>query len=313
MVARPLPPDLTARVVFLDVLARQFLETGRPWRVHSVFAHACNLTDISGTLLGIVSAEAGNAPATLMLRAGEPASPLNKLLARGDPARPVGDTLQIGALRLDLAGAVLWSPAPIVRTLRVPEVEARLALAATFATTLAPAGGLAPLLPDAISLATGRAPGAADQPAADRIVCRARELVSTLAGAIREQRWSDAYAPARALSGLGPGLTPSGDDLLAGLALGLRAARGSLPEPLAESVSSAINGRTTDLAAARVRHAVAGHPDERVHQLLGALVTHAEIDLAATVRALLAYGHSSGADTLVGLLVGVSLGLRAAA
>jgi hypothetical protein len=122
------------------------------------------------------------------------------------------------------------------------------------------------------------------------------------------------YESARQLSGLGPGLTPSGDDLLAGLALGYRAARGTLPDGLAAALLDAVDGRTTDLAVARVQHAVAGRPDEAVHRLLSLLVSRADTglsaDLDAAVRAVLDYGHSSGADTLVGLIVGTRLGLE---
>jgi hypothetical protein len=129
-----------------------------------------------------------------------------------------------------------------------------------------------------------------------------------LAAAIREGRWSEALSPARELSGLGPGLTPAGDDLLAGLALGLRAALACLPGPLASALDSAVEGRTTDLAIARVRHAVAGRADEAVHDLLMALMSGTGDGLDEATRAAVDYGHSSGADTLVGLFAGLALG-----
>jgi hypothetical protein len=96
------------------------------------------------------------------------------------------------------------------------------------------------------------------------------------------------------------------------VALGYRAGHGSLPHALASVLVTAVDGRTTDLAAARVKHAVAGRPDEAAHRLLTMLVGGSDADLDAAVRGLLAYGHSSGADTLVGLIVGVALGLTAA-
>ncbi|MFN8634980.1 MAG: DUF2877 domain-containing protein [Chloroflexota bacterium] len=132
-----------------------------------------------------------------------------------------------------------------------------------------------------------------------------------MSAAIRSRDWAAVATDARALSGLGPGLTPSGDDALAGLALGLHAGLGQLPEVLAATLLAAVEGRTTDLAQARVRHAIANRPDQATHRLLAALVaSQNDDDLTAAVRSSLAYGHSSGADTLLGLLVGLWLSLR---
>ena len=308
MVAREPLAERSVDVRSLDVLARRQLEEGGPWRVHSVFARACNLVDETGALLGIVSASAGNAPSTLVLGPGQPGQPFTALLAPGDPAHRADGLLHVGHQRLDLTEAELWAPEPIRRTLPEPEIARRLAQTVEIAARAAVAGGLAALLPEALALASGQPDSGIVRPQADLVVGRARELIGSLASAIRERRWSDVHAPARALSGLGPGLTPAGDDLLAGLALGLRAGSGTLPEPLAVAIASAVEGRTTDLAAARVRHAVAGRPDERVHQLLMVLVSATDPRLDEAVTALLEFGHSSGADTLVGLLVGVNLG-----
>lgn len=279
--------------------------------MHSVFARALNLKAPDGELLGVVEAAGGNAPATLVLGEAGVGRPLPEIVTPGQLAELTDGVLFIGPrLRLSLADAELWQPTPIVRALPVPEIERRLTLAAEFAAQIAPAGGLAVLLSEALALASGAAKLADLVPSHVLVVYRARQLLVTLTAAIRERRWSDAHTSARALSGLGPGLTPSGDDLLAGLALGLRASLGALPPAFETAIRAAVIGRTTDLAAARVRHAAAGHPDEHTHSLLTALMMNTSGSaLPAAVRKLLEYGHSSGADTLVGLLVGVHMGL----
>lgn len=300
MVARGRPgalrPDaLTIQVRTLDTLACRQLDVGGPWRVQSVFARACNLMAPDGELLGIVAADAGNAPATLRLEPLTPHWPLDHLIVPGLPASIHDGRLAIGStLTLDLAGAQLWQPAVIRRSLEAPEIGLRIAEAASIGSRRAPAGGLVAMLP-------GRPASSADP-----VVEQARTLLPGLLAAIRAEQWSDAAVAARSLSGLGPGLTPAGDDLLTGLALGLRAAHGKLPVGLSEAITGAVVGRTTDLAAARVRHAVAGSPDEYTHAVLAALVMdQSAASLPGAVRALLEYGHSSGADTLVGLLEGV--------
>jgi hypothetical protein len=289
-----------------DAVGRDLVRSGVTWRVHSVFRAAFNLVSDRRELLGIVTAPAGNGPATLVLSVSD----VTWTPQLGDPATLVGERLVLGdRLALDLSRAALWDPPPIRRALSFGEILDRLESAVGVAAARAPSAGLAPLLPEARRLA-GRAPrGLSTTPldGAALVVQHAWEALSAIAEAIRRAHWSDVFAPARELSGLGPGLTPSGDDLLVGMALGLRAGLGTLLPELASAFSAAVEGRTTDLAEARVRHAVAGRADEAVHSLLVALVDGPRDRLEPAVRSALAYGHSSGADTLVGLIVGLAL------
>jgi hypothetical protein len=102
-----------------------------------------------------------------------------------------------------------------------------------------------------------------------------------------------------ALAGLGPGLTPAGDDALAGILLVLGA------HDRAAAVAAADRARTNDISRAFLAWAARGHSIEPVHRLLAAG------DDAGTASAALAdllrFGHSSGAD----LAFGLRRGLRA--
>ena len=172
-------------------------------------------------------------------------------------------------------------------------------------------GGLAALLDDLAP--TGRGGRASGSPlrAADLVVERGCEALGVIEEAWRGGGLDQFGGGCRQLSGLGPGLTPSGDDLLAGLALGLRAAQGSLQEEVGRAISGATEGRTTDLARARVHHAVDGHADEYTDAVLRALVMDTDPGLDGAVTRMLGYGHTSGVDTLVGLVAGLRLGLDA--
>lgn len=300
MVARGSFPARPLRVRSWDVMARDLLAQHQTWSVHSVFGRAFNLVAPDGSLLGVVLAEGGDGPASVVLDIKPELPPLDQELEPGAVARAQRGLLLVAdRLAVDLSTAALWDPAPIRLMLPIDEIAARIVHARSRAAALAPAGGFAPLLGDA---ATGPP---------DLTLLRASALIDNLSTVIRARRWADVLAPARALSGLGPGLTPAGDDVLAGLALGIWAGLGTLPEPLADALHAAVEGRTTDLAVARVRHAVAGRPDEAVHRLLSALVDgqHSPDDLEPAVRAVLDYGHSSGADTLVGIDRGLRLGV----
>jgi hypothetical protein len=131
-----------------------------------------------------------------------------------------------------------------------------------------------------------------------------------------------AMTAARELIGRGPGLTPAGDDLLAGLLAGAHALGPAIaPADVAsllttathrfgESVVAASVGRTTDVSVALLRHATSGEVAEPAAHLLRALTAGGGLD-AATER-LLAVGSTSGRDLAFGLLAASELVLTAA-
>ena len=115
------------------------------------------------------------------------------------------------------------------------------------------------------------------------------------------------------LIGLGPGLTPSGDDAL----VGIEAALHALDSPMAGFLSLAVDDvedRTTALAATLLRHAAAGEFAERLHTLLGALLGPDDGTISTAIDRATAWGATSGTDTLVGVLIGLDLaaGVRGA-
>jgi hypothetical protein len=94
----------------------------------------------------------------------------------------------------------------------------------------------------------------------------------------------------RALAGLGPGLTPSGDDVLAGYVAGLVLLHGLRKE--AARIAEEAAARTNSLSATLLRHAALGEVPEPVHILFA----------TGDTRPLLSFGHSSGPAWLRGLV-----------
>ena len=120
------------------------------------------------------------------------------------------------------------------------------------------------------------------------------------------------------LVGLGPGLTPSGDDLLAGVLLALSVAGHGWPlvDSPASTLGKVVIGRaasgTNRVSAAMLGQAARGLGSEASHRLIQALLEEEHEDDKAidAVRQLAAIGHTSGWDTLVGILLGLHLSLR---
>ena len=99
-----------------------------------------------------------------------------------------------------------------------------------------------------------------------------------------------------ALAGLGPGLTPAGDDALAGILLVLGT------HDRAAAVAAARRAQTNDIARAFLAWAARGQSIEPVHRLLCA---DDAPSASAALGGLLRFGHSSGADLAFGLRLGL--------
>jgi Protein of unknown function (DUF2877) len=101
------------------------------------------------------------------------------------------------------------------------------------------------------------------------------------------------------LIGLGPGLTPSGDDFLVGaLALLDALAETKAHAALADAINISPRGLTSPLSGCLLRAAAAGHVGEHLCRAVAAVVT-GQID--AAVAAIRNIGHSSGWDMLAGV------------
>ena len=115
---------------------------------------------------------------------------------------------------------------------------------------------------------------------------------------------------ARRLIGLGDGLTPMGDDLLAGAVAGMLLMGGSMGEERCAALIQRLEGpvmehaaaATTTFSAALLGHAFGGEVAAPAATLLVALAGRG--DAVAAARELLEVGHSSGPALAAGILVG---------
>jgi hypothetical protein len=121
-----------------------------------------------------------------------------------------------------------------------------------------------------------------------------------------------ALQAASGLLGRGDGLTPAGDDLMAGALAGCLLIGAAVGEPSAVAVVEAVAGplgesarhRTTTLSATLLRHACRGEVADAAAALLGALTGRGSA--ATACDAVRAVGHSSGPALAAGILTGAA-------
>jgi Protein of unknown function (DUF2877) len=213
--------------------------------------------------------------------------------AVGARARLRGEVLAIGgALEIDTAGARHTASRILPAGSPAPGPHAAAAVRAV-------AGGLA----------ANPGPGSLFHPGATRqssMVRRARGSRARLVTALRSGDHAAALEAAAVLVGLGPGLTPSGDDLLVGTAAVLVAWEWPGAHSFLAACARQARGRTTPEALDLLRHAAHGRFAQPLHDVVGAL----DADDPATARwatsRLATVGATSGGDLLAGVLAGVA-------
>ncbi len=137
----------------------------------------------------------------------------------------------------------------------------------------------------------------------------ARPRIAAFEAWLSASRGEEASADAvHGLIGLGPGLTPSGDDLLIGALALLRACgETGVHAALARAITDAPPALTSPLSGSFLRAAAAGHVGAHLHNAATSAVAG---ELDAAVASLRGVGHSSGWDMLAG--IGVALRAMAA-
>jgi hypothetical protein len=145
------------------------------------------------------------------------------------------------------------------------------------------------------------------------VLRRAAEHLRALREAWRVGDGAGVGRAATGLLGLGPGLTPSGDDVLAGLLAGLRWLESGcvgdekLADALREAVEREAPGLTTRLSARLLSHAANGLMYEPAMHLGAALFSGDVAGVQPAAGALLRIGHTTGADIAAGLVMATEL------
>ncbi len=276
----PLPssPDARLPVTALSVAARRLWQAGGPWRVLSVHARVVNLEDAAGHLLAIAHPQVGLGPFHMVV-----ARPVTFAALRpGMPVSRQGDAPRLGPWVLDFDHAQKWDA-------HLPPL---------------PSSVWEALWPRARELTRALLSASPWQAEVSELVAaRIQEGLRTL-----QQGWEGGdvrawQAGARLLAGLGPGLTPAGDDVLLGVMARLWLQRPPGPwtaEVACPMLWAQASPRTTHLSRTWLKYAAQGCLAQPWHHVRAALLTGNPSQLTSALTALAAMGATSGRFALLG-------------
>jgi hypothetical protein len=259
-------------------------------RVLATFDDVWDLETPAGEVLAVVTPSIGDGPLNVVV-GGEYA--LSAAPEPGDPAWLGLTCLKVGALEIGLAEAAVWEPRPDWAALRACWAKAgdRVSKLRRICEEEGAGGSLLALLDQPQNGHSVQAIGGA----------AAQQAVRSLKAGWAGDR-SLLLKGAQKLAGLGGGLTPSGDDFLAGLMLWAWLAHPN-PDAYCRAILEAAEGRTTTLSAAFLRAAARGECSARWHSLLTELLDIDERSLRAAARGVISHGATSGADAVAGFVL----------
>jgi hypothetical protein len=278
--------------------AATVLRPGTTGRVLASFPRVCDLVTDDGAVIAIAESGAEKGPLTVLFGPDRAGGLMEGL--------PPGAGFQVGKgelrltpsslprVRVDLSGAACWEARLHWEALQPRHQQIR------------SSAGLA-------SRTAREARGLESGPRWERRLNQASEAILQ---AQRAGDWNAMRAAVRDLCGLGEGLTPQGDDWLAGWLQGTRLVASGDPIGWASGVLGALvldvaSKRTTILSRAFLACAAAGEAPESWHLLLSQMAQNPvdELALEGATRTILSHGATSGRATLEGFLAGLSSGL----
>jgi uncharacterized protein DUF2877 len=253
--------------------------------VHSVFERVVNVEGEDGELFTLASRDLDDAPQTLI---ADTASFTMMGIARGDRVDATREGIAIGGrIGIRLEGARAWNG----KLPSYPADDSRLRRNLGKVRALIGSRAIG-----------GRPPSGFAFTMAATLERRAAMLRAALeAGDIRR-----AVLHGRAMVGLGPGLTPSGDDFLVGLFAALHVPgnpRGELASAC-DLIVCGVERRTNAISVAALKTAARGRVREAIQDLVRELTEGPPNELAAALTRVLAIGSTSGTDIVAGILCG---------
>jgi hypothetical protein len=257
----------------------------------------------------------GSGPLNALYQMSEPIDWEAARLTTNSTALCDGVVFRVGErFTFSLAGAETWCPAMLATPWQPAIMIRNLAMLAREAATRPARGGLQPLIPILAETVEGFAWTGCDASPLVRValpgIASLADWLETSLACPKEP--VPVPIPAfEVLIGLGPGLTPSGDDFLGGVLVGLRQLGApDLASRLATAVLSRAEQRTHEISRAHLAAAAGGEGLAPLHLMLSSLCTPGAFDIGECLSLIDAIGHTSGWDALAGVALAAAIMAR---
>ncbi len=278
-------------------VARDSLTKAAHGQVAAVFERCCYIQTLD-RFICLGAANIGNGPLNLLMPGSSWRNFRSRRLQTGTRTQIAGLRIKVEHLPVvDATDAAIWTTPQPSRPPDRSHVRKNWDLAKARLQKAAPCGGLSPLMFPKQHSKCEAALIRHTTPLYD-------ELKGWLAASFRNGTGNrpDAALLVRGLVGAGPGLTPSGDDLLAGALVTLhRLGALNANAQLSEQIARVAQDATNAISAAHLAAAAQGLAAESVIRVIDSVYSPGTVDTDCIVRDLNHAGATSGWDFLAGM------------
>jgi len=269
---------------------QQLVETEFMGTVHSVFKHALNICSIAnGEIFTLATKGMDNAPNTLVIDLDT----LDNLhINQNDQVRMKHHQLLIeDKLTIAIETAAHWQCHLPIFPSDTTKLKQNIVQVKQFIDIYGKSGGMK---------------------RSDSPISEFEAETALLHEELCNRRFDNFQQYALDLVGLGPGLTPSGDDFLVGLLtiIHLEHSPCSIYQPLCESLIKMMKTLTNDISYTTLNKAAYGQVRESIHALVSAMLFGTENEAIQALKKVLAIGSSSGTDIALGLISGLEANIK---
>ncbi len=292
-------------------------DSGNSLKVQGVFDHALYLQSLSGKLLKIIRDKGFLGSASILVEGTEEVSFRSAEILEGAKVKFEDHALlaQDLVLTINLENASVFEhvgvPDP-AHLLSVEEINLNLRILKDIIYTAPSREGLVPLLENVEKYGPLEVFVKEQKPTISE---KARPFIDKLMWGIFSGDTQAIIKSAGEVLGLGPGLTPSCDDFLAGLLMSINTAGASIfrsePETVSffdkfsSKISDLAKDKTTIYSQSLIEEAAVGEGPENALDVILSIVTKSPEQVAEMSKKLISVGATSGADISIGIYYGI--------
>lgn len=291
--------QVVSKVDLVGAFAKQFLGAPDEAKILGVFRRSLYVENSSGRLACIGEWGIGPGPLNALCEFSGVVN-FAQIVESGSPTKIRGGWMQLGPrMKIDISRPEIWEPEPFPVGWDLNFFLENLPFLVQWIAEAGPREGLAPLIARVV-IGEEISNGDAFHKISWGGISDFRHWLSH---SLNGEGNHEIPAAARRLVGLGPGLTPSGDDFWCGVMIALRAT-GCLDilKKVSGDVLKQAEYRTNKISRAHLECAAEGQGAQALHEAISALGVADEARLSSALCELDKIGHGSGWDSLAGIV-----------
>ncbi|MYA95484.1 MAG: DUF2877 domain-containing protein [Nitrospinae bacterium] len=291
--------QVVSKVDLMGAFAKDFLNAPDEAKIIGVFRRSLYVENTSGRLACVGERSIGPGPLNALCEfSGD--MDFTQIVESGSPTKIQDGWMQLGPrMKIDISRSKIWKPEPFPVGWNLDFFLHNLPFLVQWIVETGSREGLAPLIAQVV--------GGVEISNGDAFHKISWQGISDfrhwLSYSLNGEGNHEIPAAARRLVGLGPGLTPSGDDFWCGVMIALRA-MGCLDilKKVSGDVLKQAEYRTNKISRAHLECAAEGQGTQALHEAISAMGVADEARLSSALYELDKIGYSSGWDSLAGVV-----------